>query len=256
MRRFHFVLIVNLFFIPNIYSQVRSVENPLEWPEIKIEDDVFVHTGFACLYNCMTLIPNWVAWELTDEEANPPEKLKGKETFRWDPETHGNNTAYREDYKNDDGWQRGHMAPKADMCWSVQAYEESFYLSNICPQNGTLNGKDWLTTENMARRMAKRYGRIYIICGPIIGTNKYGTLGEHKVVIPDAFYKAFLMIVDGHYQSLAMVLPNEPTHHEPQEYWCTVNELEELIGMDLFPGLDDDVEEAIEGEYNKSIWSR
>ena len=47
------------------------------------------------------------------------------------------------------------MAPRADMKWSVQAFEESYYLSNICPQNHDLNAGDWLKTENLARRMAE-----------------------------------------------------------------------------------------------------
>lgn len=255
MKQLTNIFLLPLFLLIEVYGQ-NNEPAPLEWPAITDDAKVYIHCGYSTLYNHETLIPDWVAYELTSDEVNPIEKLRGRESFRWDPETEGNNTAYREDYKNEDGWQRGHMAPKADMRWSVQAYEESFYLSNICPQNETLNGGDWLTTERTARRMAERYGSVFIVCGPVIGSNKYGTLGEHKVVIPDAFFKAFLMIVDGNYQSLAMVLPNEPTHHNPDEYWCTVNELESLIGMDLFPGLDDEIEEVVEDSFDKSIWSR
>ncbi len=229
---------------------------PKEWPAVSADAEVYVHTGYATLYNRETMIPDWVAWELTADEVNPPEKLRGDETFRFDPNTKGKRTAYREDYRNNDGWQRGHMAPKADMRWSKDAYEESFYMSNICPQNGALNSGDWASTENLARRMATRYGSVYVVCGPIIGSNRYGTLGEHKVVIPDAFFKAMLINANGQWQSIAMILPNESTHHEPDHYWCTVNDLESLTGMDLFPALDDTIEETVESTVNKSIWSR
>lgn len=104
--------------------------------------------------------------------------------------------------------------------------------------------------------MAVRYGSVHIVCGPVIGSNKYGTLGEHKVVIPDAFFKAMLLKANGKYESIAMVLPNESSHHEPDYYWCSVNELESLTGLDLFPGLDDSIEETVESAFNKSIWSR
>lgn len=238
-----------------IYGQ-STLSQPLEWPVVTDSQEIYVHIGYATLYNRETLIPDWVAYELTADEVNPPEKLRGRESFRYDPETNGIYTAYRDDYYNEDGWQRGHMAPKADMRWSVQAYEESFFFSNVCPQDGTLNGGDWLTTERLARRMAERYGSVYIICGPIIGTNKFGTLGENKVIIPDAFFKALLIEVDGQFQSIAMVLPNEPEHHSPDFYWCTVNELELLIGMDFFPGLDYEIEEVVEDSINKDIWSR
>lgn len=255
MKLYNFILTALLCL--SLEACGQSVQTlPLEWPAVTPGQDVYVHTGYATLYNRETLIPDWVAYELTADEVNPPERFRGNESFRFDPETKGKRTAYREDYKNDNGWQRGHMAPKADMRWSVQAYEESFYLSNICPQNGKLNSGDWETTEKLARRIAERYGSIYIVCGPIIGSNKYGTLGEHKVVIPDAFFKAFLIKANGNYQSIAMVLPNEGTHHEPEEYWCTVNKLETLIGMNLFPALDDSIEETVEESIDRAIWSR
>ena len=257
MNRYGIILLLLLCFSLYLYTQEpEPTTHPLEWPDTRPGAEVFVHTGYASLYNRETLISDWVAYELTADEVNPPEKYRGSESFRYDPQTNGHFTAYREDYKNNDGWQRGHMAPKADMRWSVQAYEESFYLSNICPQNGKLNAGDWEATERLARRMATRYGSVYIVCGPIIGSNKYGTLGEHKVVIPDAFYKALLINVNGQYQSIAMVLPNEPTHHNPDYYWCTVNELEAKTGMDLYPGLDDRIEETVESSIDKAIWAR
>ena len=55
------------------------------------------------------------------------------------------------------GYDRGHMAPAADMKWNKQAMEESFYMSNICPQNPNLNRGDWNDLEEKSRQMAKKY---------------------------------------------------------------------------------------------------
>lgn len=44
------------------------------------------------------------------------------------------------------------------MKWSEEAMRESFFLSNICPQNNDLNGGQWLSVEEMCRRWAKRAG--------------------------------------------------------------------------------------------------
>ena len=43
-------------------------------------------------------------------------------------------------------------------------------------------------------------------------------------------------------------MQNEPTHHRIQEYALTVNELEDMIGLDLFPTIDDSIEEMIESD--------
>ena len=125
MKQYNFIITTLLCL--SLQACGQSVQKlPLEWPAVSPGQDVYVHTGYATLYNRETLIPDWVAYELTANEVNPSERFRGNESFRFDPETKGKRTAYREDYKNDNGWQRGHMAPKADMRWSVQAYEESF----------------------------------------------------------------------------------------------------------------------------------
>ncbi|MFC2741710.1 MAG: DNA/RNA non-specific endonuclease, partial [Selenomonas sp.] len=43
-----------------------------------------------------------------------------------------------------------------------RAQEESFLLTNICPQNHQLNAGDWNEMELQCRRWARRYGDIYV----------------------------------------------------------------------------------------------
>lgn len=77
----------------------------------------------------------------------------------------------REDYSSS-GWDKGHMAPSADMKWSQTAMNESFYLTNICPQNHELNGRDWQTLEKYVRDWAVKYGKVWIVCGPYVKDNR------------------------------------------------------------------------------------
>ena len=91
------------------------------------------------------------------------------------------------------GYDRGHMAPAADMKWSKQAMEESFYMSNICPQNPNLNRGDWNDLEEKSRQWAKKYGAVYIACGPIYDTKRPKRIGNNKVAVPHAFYKVILI---------------------------------------------------------------
>lgn len=225
---------------------------PIEYPEVLDIDDIVVHEGFAASYNHETLCPNWVAYELTAEEANG--RMKGKESFQWDPLLKGRQSN-REDYKNDQQWDKGHMAPKADMKWSVNAYEESFFLTNICPQNRSFNGGIWLSTEKLARRSAEKYGKVFIITGPIFTDRKFGTLGESKVAIPDRFFKALLIPKGNTYSAIAFVLDNAPANSSLKSSAMSVDSLESLIGRDLFYCLNDEIELIVESKILYADWT-
>lgn len=233
------------------HSNVPFNEAGYEIPALNKSDKVIVYEGFTLSYNSKTLIPNWVAYELTSYEVDG--HYPRGNGFGMDLDYKGKQ-AMREDYSNT-GWDKGHMAPAADMKWSRTAMYESFYLTNICPQDHELNGNDWLTLEKLGREWAKRFGSVYIVCGPIVGNNYYGTIGENNVVVPDAFYKAFLVVQDHRYHAIAFMMRNESKHHRIQEYAMTVNELEDIIGLDLFPNIDDSIEEMIESDLYFKFWN-
>lgn len=232
------------------YNAVQCYPNNLEFPEPVDGEDVITYCGFTSSYNHVTLIPNWVAYELTANEVAG--QCSYKPSFSWDPNLKGSQ-ASREDYSNS-GWDKGHMAPRADMKWSEQSLIESYYFTNVCPQNHEMNAYDWCSIEKLTRRMASAYGSVYVICGPIITNNKYGTIGGGHVMVPDAFFKALLIYVDNEYHSIAFVVPNEPDRHPVEEYVCSVDELETMIGMNLFFNLDDDIEEIVESTVNMNFW--
>lgn len=151
-------------------NQKHIDKQKLEYPEISEDDDIVEHIGYTTAYNHTTLTPNWVAYELTKTEANG--ELPRNDAFAQDEALKGRQ-ADLSDYKGS-GWDRGHMAPAADMKWSEQAMLESFLLTNMCPQNHTMNAGCWEKTEEMGRRIAKQYGKVYIVCGPIYTKHQYG----------------------------------------------------------------------------------
>lgn len=237
---------------PSTLSKNAVVEKNqrLELPAISDKRDIVEHLGYTASYNHEWLIPNWVAYELTREELNGT--TKGEESFQWDPDIKGKQ-AWREDYAGS-GWDKGHLIPRADLKWSAKAYSESFYFSNICPQNHDFNAGVWLTTENMARRIARQYGSVYVVCGPIVTDNKYGTIGEHKVLVPDAFFKAFLIKDGGEYSAIAFVMLNSSERQLLKTCSMTVDELEDKCGLDLFSVLDTTIQEEIEAIIDWSKW--
>ncbi len=151
------------------------------------------------------------------------------------------------------GYDRGHMAPAADMKWSKQAMAESFYMSNICPQNPNLNRGDWNDLEEKSRQWAKKYGAVYIACGPVYDHGKPKRIGNNKVAVPDAFYKVILINDSKTPQAIGFLFPNKAGHKPLKKYIVTVDSVEKRTGIDFFPALPDEVENRIEAEPAKAL---
>lgn len=200
--------------------------------------------GYSLSYNADYKTPHWVAWELTRKETKGEEVRTDK--FLPDPDVLGAK-AYTGDYTNS-GYDRGHMAPAADMKWSAQAMQESFYLSNICPQNPNLNRGDWNDLEEQSRLWAKKYGAVYIACGPIYDSKRPKRIGNNKVAVPDAFYKVILINDKQRPKALGFIFPNKAGHQSLKKYLVTVDSVESRTKMDFFAALPDEIETRIEAE--------
>ncbi|MCQ2284561.1 MAG: DNA/RNA non-specific endonuclease [Bacteroidales bacterium] len=238
-----------IFFATFLFG-VFNGNSKLEIPAYTSSEQTIVHTGDTVSYNQKALTPNWVAYELTRDEVAGT--VKRSNEYQEDPAVRGRQ-ATLEDYRGS-GWDRGHMAPAADMKWSSKAMTESFFLTNMCPQNNEFNAGAWETTEKMGRRLANTYGKVYIVCGPIYTKNHFGTIGRNKVKVPDAFFKAFLIESNGTYAAIAFVMQNIPGHQDLKASSMTVNDLEKKIGRNLFPNLPDSVEEDVESKIVKKYW--
>jgi len=226
-------------------------EGLLELPAVSDGDIILTHKGFVISYDGDAHIPVWVAYELTDEETRG-ELDRDEYEFKMDP-TYGSTQAMREDYYPND-WSRGHMAPAADFEWDAEAMGETFYLTNICPQDRELNKNDWNYLEKQVRRWARYYGKVWVVTGPYIGYNKYGSIGARNVVVPDSFFKAVLAEKNGKFRSIAFMMDNDSERYWLDDCAMTVNDLEEVTGLDFFPLLPDDVEDSVESQLRFSDW--
>ena len=250
-RNFCLLLPLGLLLTGCLEGVFVDAPDMLELPEQTTTGKIVEYQGFTSCYNSKTLIPDWVAYELTAEETHGDATCADK-GFSMDMNYKGKQ-AMREDY-NRSGWTKGHMAPAADFFWSDEAMAETFYFQNICPQREELNNKDWQYLEKQVRRWANEYGRVWVVSGPIIGTNKYGTIGQGKVVVPDAFFKVVLVHDGLRYQSIAFVMGNDAERYWLDECALTVDELEKRTGLDFYPALPDDIEEDTEAHYNFTVW--
>ncbi len=226
----------------------------LEMPQLsETKNDIYAsYNGYAVSYNCRTRIPNWVAYELTKDETYG-EASRSELFFKRD-----DSLPYPQaddyDYRNS-GWSRGHMAPAGDFRWSDDAIYDTFYFTNCCPQDRELNEGMWNTLEKKTRTLARKYGKVWVVTGPITGKNIYGTIGKNRITVPDAFFKALLIKKGGSYHAIAFIMENRNLDVNMQSCAMSVNRLEEITGLNLFAALDNSIEEKVEEEFTLSVWN-
>lgn len=223
-----------------------SYSTRLEIPvALKKRDEIVLkRIGYTVSYNNTYKTPNWVAWELTREETQGKEDRKDK--FVPDPDLPEPRVEHA-DYTRS-GYDRGHMAPAADMKWSEEAMAQSFYMSNICPQNQKLNRDDWGDLEETCREWAKKYGRVYIVCGPIYDKKNPKRIGKHQVAVPDRFFKVVLIENRKNPMAMGFLFDNAAHHQALEKYMVTVDSVEAVTKLDFFSKLSDRVENRIEAE--------
>lgn len=249
MKRFVIPLVLILFLCLSALVPTFRGGRGLEIPAVSPGEDTVRRTGFTLSYQRQWRIPKWVAYELEKGELDGPVP---RERFFYPDPRFPNDGADVEDYRAS-GWDRGHMAPAGDMKWDAMAMRESFYFSNVCPQNRNLNNGDWHLLEKAVRRWAARYGRVYVVCGPVV-TSADSTIGRNRVVVPQAFFKAVLSSSGGGWKAAGFFFPNRAGHYPMAHYAVTVDSLESLTGIDFFPRLPDRAERRAESELDSLFW--
>ncbi|WP_286438278.1 DNA/RNA non-specific endonuclease [Bacteroides acidifaciens] len=213
------------------------------------QEQIIRHTGYTVSYNKELKLPNWVSYELTREETKGKEKRNNR--FIADPLVKGI-IATNADYARS-GYDKGHMAPAADMKWSPQAMKESFYFSNMCPQHPQLNRRGWKNLEEKIRDWAIADSAIIIICGPII-TKQPKTIGKNKVAVPQQYFKVILSPFVRPMRAIGFLFNNRQALEPLSTYAVTVDSIERLTNMDFFASLPDEIENKIEAEENYFQW--
>lgn len=240
--------------MPSMSNFVEQYQFGLEIPgsDCEARELLIIKHGFTLSYNPKTLTAKWVAYELTAEETDGPWSRKGLR-FMPDPDCH-ERQADHEDYRNS-GYSRGHLAPAGDMKWDSLSMLESFYFTNCIPQETKFNNGKWNQLEEKTRRWAKQYGKVYIVCGPVYRSEDTIRIGHNGVAVPDACFKALLVPKDNSFSAITFLMRNGDENRSVKECAITVNELESILGLDLFYNLPDAVEDSVECKIDWADWA-
>lgn len=230
-------------------SSFSTPEN-IELPALEPEDSCIVHLAYSLVYSEPHEQAKWVAYTLTAEETI--KKAERSDRFMVDPKVI-TGTATNADYKNS-GYDRGHLAPAADMSWDQRVMNESFYFSNMSPQTPSFNRGIWKKLEEQVRNWAIENDSLHIVTGPVL-TDHLPTIGNNKVAVPAYFYKVVMVYNDSIAKSIGFILPNEGSSNDLQTFAVSVDSVENYTGIDFFPALPDFFESTIEAQQCLSCWT-
>jgi len=221
----------------------------LEEPIIKYSNTYIDKFAYSLSYNEDAEQANWIAYKLEASELEP----KFKRTNRFYVDTLIlSGTAENNDYLHS-GYDRGHLAPAADMVWSEQAMSESFSYCNISPQDPAFNRGIWKKLEVQVRKWVLQYGDFYITTGPIWSDNPK-SIGFNKVVVPTHFFKALLFHDQNNSQCIGFIFPNEKCDGNLSDYILSIDSVEKNTGLDFYHKLPNYLEELIESRIDTSFW--
>lgn len=247
MKKSLLLYLILLFFCSCRAQKEERTEIPAPLKHCK--EQILIRTGYTVSYNSDTKIPNWVAWHLT--AAHVDGDVKRLSSYLQDEDV-SCPRATPEDYKGC-GWSHGHMCPAGDNKWDRKAMRETFLLTNMCPQDRSLNSGLWNRIEMDCRKWAKKYGDVYIVCGPVLLNREHETIGDNKVVVPEAFFKVILCL-QGTPKAIGFVIRNNEGKKKRDHYINTVDDVERITGIDFFPSLPDEIENKVEAYANYNDW--
>lgn len=246
------------YVVKDFDSDVNSVDfesTKINWKDFDFyptstTGQIINHNHYTLSYNEDHEQAEWVAYELKSGISSYSDFKRPY--FIEDSKVKTRSADWR-NYKNS-GFDKGHLCPAGDMKFSKKAYNETFYTSNISPQKSDFNAGVWNRLEQKVRYWADKYDGLYVITGGVLEPN-LKTIGEEDVSVPDYFYKVLLDVSNDKPRMIAFLVPHKNSDRPLYEFVVSVDELEELTGIDFFHHLPNDIESKIEKSSEYKSWS-
>lgn len=230
---------------------------------------------FVSCFNRQTRNPHWVIEHITPESLAARNADRKNSFFREDEQIPDIFRGKLKDYFRS-GYDRGHQAPAANAKFSQKAMDETFFLTNMCPQVGEGFNRDyWAHLEYFCRQLTGKYNSIRIVTGPLYLPKKDPVDGKMKVsyevignppniAVPTHFFKVIVgekPVKNPNADEIsiaAFVLPNEPISNETKliDFEVPVNALERSAGLQLFQKVPEEKKRALCKEVRCQITVR
>lgn len=233
-------------------SEVSSADLEKVVLPANVNNSVINYEGFTVGFNPEMHQPNYVVWTLDPSETDGD---FSRNDVQFLPDDRVPGCATLADYRGS-GFDRGHMAPAADMKWSERSMADCHLLTNMCPQDKRLNSGAWATVEKNARNWAKRFGPLVIVAGPVLSDRLTRSIGTTPVPVPERFFKVILAPEANPPMGIAFLMPNSYVEGGAQASVVSIDDVEAVTGFDFFSELPDDIENEVERQNKFRMWNR
>lgn len=212
-------------------------------------NEVVEHNYYTLSYSEPHEQAEWVAYILRKEHLTYDDRERPY--FIEDPKVSTKSADWR-NYRGS-GYDRGHLLPAGDRRFSEQAYNETFYTSNISPQDKEFNAGIWNRLEQKVRYWCKKYGDILVVTGGVL-ENTLIEIGDEDVDVPRFFYKIVMRQNGKDVNAIAFLIPAEETNEPLEDFLVSIDELERETGIDFFEKQPEAWQSKIESKVDAAGW--
>ncbi len=239
-----------IFLNEGVKAEVVSQKKTFDYLPTSTTNQIVEHDYYTLSYNEKYEQAEWVAYEL--KKSYVRSSNFDRPYFIEDPKVKTRSADWR-NYKKS-GYDKGHLCPAGDMEFAINAYNDTFFTSNISPQLHDFNGGVWNRLEQKVRYWATKYDGVYVITAGVLQPS-LKTIGQEQVLVPNYFYKILLDNSKGQYKMIAFLVPNAKSNKPLYEFVVSVDRIEKMTGIDFFPKLDDKIENSLEKNSDYKAWS-
>lgn len=196
--------------------------------------------------------PVWCAYHVTREQLYDAGKRPG---FTMDRALAA--APRPDDYKHS-GYDRGHMVPNYAIItrYGAEIQKQTFKMSNIAPQSPALNRGVWRDVEHrIADLWTAKYGEIWVVVGCISPITSKSKLGNTDIDVPTHFYQVVIAQEKLDVRAFAVIFSQKvPWDAWAARHLISIDELEELTGLDFNPELPSFIQDPLESDLPSRLW--
>jgi endonuclease G len=168
---------------PPLPVQSCAIHSPYGFAQTTRTAQPICREAYLVAYDAPVKIPVYVAYTLLPKNALGC--FPRTNAFVADKSVIGGATP--DDYAGT-GYDKGHAAPDGDLSWTQQVEYESFLMTNMYPQHGSLNRGIWKLLETSVRGWAVQLNQpLTVYVGALYSAGDL-TIGK-GIIVPHAYYK-------------------------------------------------------------------